>query len=206
VINASATLRVTDDSSLVARLRAGDEQAYETMVRAYSPRMLSVARRMMRCEQDAADALQDAFISAFKSIDSFNESSQLRTWLHRIIVNACLMKLRSQSRHQSVSIEPHLPTFDDTGHHTRHPQDWPDAHQRLESEEVRAQVRACIDRLPDSYRDVILLRDIEQLDTEETAQLLNCTCANVKTRLHRARQALRSLLEPQLSELQSAWN
>jgi RNA polymerase sigma-70 factor (ECF subfamily) len=166
-------------------------------VRKHGGRMLAVARRFLRCEEDSADAVQDAFLRAFRSLGHFEGNSSLGTWLHRIVVNSCLMKLRAQSRSRQIPIDDLLPTFDETGHHTRPVRRWEDqALLQLSREEIRVQVRACIDRLPESYRTVLLLRDIEELDTEETAKQLEITPAAVKTRLHRARQALRTLLEP----------
>jgi RNA polymerase sigma-70 factor (ECF subfamily) len=159
--------------------------------------MLAVARRFLRCEDDAADAVQDALLAAFRSLDKFAGHSSLGTWLHRIVVNACLMKLRVQSRKRAVPIDDLLPTFDESGHHTRPIHPWAEpALSRLLREESRHQVRVCIDRLPERYRTVLLLRDIEELDTEQTAQRLGIAPGAVKTRLHRARQALRTLLEP----------
>ena len=181
----------------LASLRAGDEWAYETLVSRYAGRLLAVARRLLRCEEDSADAVQDTFVSAFRAIHSFGGQCRLGTWLHRILINACLAKLRSRSRRPTVSIADLLPRFDGPGHHASPVAPWSEtAPARLASAETRAQVRACIDRLPESYRTVLLLRDMEGLDTDETAQLMGTSWAVVKTRLHRARQALRTLLEP----------
>jgi RNA polymerase sigma-70 factor (ECF subfamily) len=186
-----------DDVALLERIRAGDERACEALVRQHSGRMLAVARRFLRTEEDCADAVQDAFLSAFRSLEGFEQSSALGTWLHRIVVNACLMRLRSRSRNREVQIDDLLPTFDETGHHSHPVRPWEDdALARLTRAETRAHVRACIDRLPDLYREVLVLRDIEELDTEQTAQQLGINPGAVKTRLHRARQALRTLLEP----------
>lgn len=192
----TAQPQAIDDATLLTGLRAGDRVAQERFVRQFGGRMIAVARRFLPIEHDHADAVQEAFISAFQSLQSFEGASQLSTWLHRIVVNVCLMKLRSRSRRDEKSIESLLPTFDDTGHHVAPPRWSGDAVERLAVEERRAQVRACIDQLPESYRTVLLLRDIEECDTEETARRLDMTPANVKTRLHRARQALRTLLEP----------
>jgi RNA polymerase sigma-70 factor (ECF subfamily) len=190
-------LDTPDEAQMVARLQAGDEQACDWLVRRHAGRMLAVARRFLRSEEDCADAVQDALLSAFRSVASFAGKSTLATWLHRIVVNACLMKLRTQTRKREVPLDDLLPTFDETGHHGRPVLLWTEqAHQRAARDETRAQVRACIDRLPDPYRTVLLLRDIEELDTEETAQHLGISTSAVKTRLHRARQALRTLLEP----------
>jgi len=104
---------------LLAQLRQGDEAAYEALVREYGGRMLAVARRMLRCEEDARDAVQDAFLQAFRSIDCFRGDSNLGTWLHRIVANAALMKLRSMNRHPVVTIEELWPQFDNSGHHAQ---------------------------------------------------------------------------------------
>lgn len=159
--------------------------------------MLATANRIMRGEQESTDALQDAFISAFQAIEKFEGKSMLGMWLHRIVVNACLMKLRSRTRHAEVSIDELLPKFGRWGHHASSLPRWqqpPDA--QLQSDETRALVRRTIDMLPEEYRTVLLLRDIEELSTHETAEALETTPGAIKTRLHRARQALRTLLEP----------
>jgi RNA polymerase sigma-70 factor, ECF subfamily len=179
------------------RLRSGDEEAGAALVRKCGGRMLAVARRFLRGEEDSADAVQEAFLAAFRSLDKFEGHSSLGTWLHRIVVNACLTKLRAQSRSRAVPIDDLLPTFDETGHHIRPVRPWQqEGLSQLTREETRIQVRACIDRVPEPYRTVLLLRDIEELNTEQAAEQLGITAAAVKTRLHRARQALRTLLEP----------
>jgi RNA polymerase sigma-70 factor (ECF subfamily) len=185
-----------EEADLIARIRAGNEQACTTLVRRYGGALLTCARRFLGCEADSADAVQDAFVSAFRSLGTFAGHARLGTWLHRILVNHCLMKLRQRKRRRTVSIEGLLPTFDETGHHTRPVTPWTQSpEEQLSRAETRDQVRACIDRLPEPYREIILLRDLEGLDTEQTAQLLGLSRVAVKTRLHRARQALRTLLE-----------
>src|SRR5262249_34035765 len=176
---------------------AGDERACEALVRQHGGRMLVVARRFLRTEEDSADAVQEAFLSAFRSLDGFEGRSAPGTWLHRIVVNVCLMKLRARSRSREVRIDDLLPTFDETAHHS-HPvrASKGEARARLTGTETGAHVRACIYRLPDPYREVLVLRDIEELDPEQTAQHLAINPGAVKTRLPRARQALRTLLEP----------
>jgi RNA polymerase sigma-70 factor (ECF subfamily) len=185
------------DAGVLARVRAGDESACEALVRQHGGHMLVVARRFLRSEEDSADAVQDAFLAAFRALDGFEGNSALGTWLHRIVVNVCLMKLRVRSRSREIRIEELLPTFDETGHHSRPVRPWEDqALARLTQAETCAYVRACIDQLPESHREILLLRDIEELDTDQTAQQLGIAPGAVKTRLHRARQALRTLLEP----------
>jgi RNA polymerase sigma-70 factor (ECF subfamily) len=180
----------TNETALVARIRSGDEAACEALVHEYGPRMLAVARRFLSCHEDCNDAVQDAFISAFRAIDSFGGTSSLGTWLHRVVVNASLMKLRRRKSEQSI--ESLLPQFAADGHHIARIE--ADAFAKASATETRAWVRQSIDRLPEACRAVLLLRDIEGRDTEETAEILNCTVANVKTRLHRARQALRTIM------------
>lgn len=184
-----------NEAELLMALRAGDEPAYERLVRSYGGAMHAVARRFLRCDGDAADAVQEAFLSAFRSIHGFAGNSKIGTWLHRIVVNTCLMRLRAEKSRPAVSIEHLLPTFDETGHHASRIHDWHMPSDRLETDEVRTTVRRCIDELPDPYRVVLLLRDIEELSTQETAERLGISDAAVKVRLHRARQALRTLLD-----------
>jgi RNA polymerase sigma-70 factor (ECF subfamily) len=189
----------TDERDLLARLKRGDELAYEQLVRSESRHLLAVARRFLRNEQDAEDAVQQAFLSAFKALPAFNGQCRLSTWLHRIVTNAALMRLRSSGRRPEEAIDDLLPRFLDDGHHVTQFSDWnlpADAH--LIKQEKLALVRQAIDRLPDAHRTVLLLRDLEELDTEETAQILGVTANAVKVRLHRARQALMTLLEPEL--------
>lgn len=187
------------ETQLVAALRRGDDDAFEQLVRTHGGRMLAVARRFMPDEQDARDVLQEAFIAAFRSIDGFAGGAKLSTWLHRIVVNAALMKLRSRRRRREDSIDDLLPRFAEDGHHAEDVVGWDTpADELVERQQVRSRVREAIARLPEAYRTVLILRDIEERDTEETASLLGMTPQAVKTRLHRARQALRTLLAREL--------
>jgi RNA polymerase sigma-70 factor (ECF subfamily) len=189
------------ESKLLERLLAGEEQAYEELVRSYGGRMLAVARRFLPVEEDARDAVQDAFLSAFRGVHRFEGNAQLSTWLHRIVVNASLMKLRTRRRKPEQSIEELLPGYLENGHFERPASPWRSEDlDPAELEELRALVLRSIHSLPEGHRNVLLLRDIEGLDTEEAADLLQISPGAVKTRLHRARQALRELLEPHLRE------
>jgi RNA polymerase sigma-70 factor (ECF subfamily) len=194
-----AAIEPTSEKELVERLRAGDEGAYEMLVREHSGRMLAVARRILGNDDDAGDAVQEAFLSAFKSLDRFEGGSKLSTWLHRITVNSSLMKLRRDRRKPLRSIDDLLPQFSDAGRVALWNPGVPTGDEVLRSEETRATVRRKIDELPDDYRIVLVLRDIEGLDTQQTATYLDITPAAVKTRLHRARQALRTLLAEELA-------
>lgn len=186
-----------DEAALVRGLKAGDEAAFERLVREHGGRMLSVARRYFREEQDARDAVQDAFVSAFRAIDRFEEGSRLSTWLHRITVNAALMKIRSRARRPEESLEDLQPKFRDDGHHLELPAPWEERGDAvLEASDRARLVRKAIDRLPEIHRTVLMLRDIEGRDTRETAEALGITDNAVKVRLHRARLALRTQLAP----------
>ncbi len=189
------------EAVLLERLQRGDAAAYEALVRDEGPRMLAVARRFLRDEDDARDAVQEAFISAFRSIDRFEGGSRLGTWLHRIVVNAALMKIRSRRRKPEESIDDLLPGFLEDGHMADPARKWPiSADQVVEREELRSRVRGAIDRLPETHRSILLLRDIEGFDTEEAAQMLGISKNAVKVRLHRARQALREMIDPDMRE------
>jgi RNA polymerase sigma-70 factor (ECF subfamily) len=188
-----------DDKALLAGLRAGDEQAFETLVRIYGGRMLAVARRFVRHDQDAQDIVQSAYLNAFRSVGQFEGQCLIGTWLHRIVVNTALMKLRARRRRPEASIDDLLPTFQEDGHHVEQFAEWcAPADELIERAETRAIVHACIERLPDNYREVLILRDIEELSTEESARALSMTPTAVKVRLHRARQALSTLLRKEL--------
>jgi RNA polymerase sigma-70 factor (ECF subfamily) len=191
------------DAALIAGLQAGESGAFETLLRDYGPRLLRLARRLLPNEEDARDALQDAMVNVYRSIANFESGSALLTWLHRIVVNSALMKLRTRKRHPEEDIEQYLPRFLEDGHQSVPSTPWtksaPESAQSvLEREELRETVRAAIDKLPEAYRIVLQLRDIEELSTAETAEILGVTKNVVKIRLHRARQALRTLLDPSM--------
>lgn len=164
--------------------------------------MRAAALRLLMDETDADDAVQDALLSAFRSLADFEGRSQLKTWLHRITVNAALMKLRTKGRRKEIDLDGLLPEFVETGAFA--------AQQVLRQEgadeplmraELGEQVRSYIAKLPDNYRIPLLLRDIEGLSHREISMALDVSETAVKLRVHRARQALRTLLEPHQAEV-----
>ena len=188
-----------DDDALVDGLLRGSARHAEVFVRSHIVSMRAVARRILGGDAHADDCVQDAFLKAFRKIDSFERRSSLRTWLHRITVNEALMRLRKQKRLDEQPIDTLLPDFDANACRIEAP--WTvmaTAEDILQRDEMRALVRAKIEQLPDSYRIVLMLRDIEEMDTAEVAELLDISQGNVKVRLHRARSALKTLLEPAL--------
>jgi RNA polymerase sigma-70 factor (ECF subfamily) len=196
-VSTSQSVASLDEAALLSRMQAGDNAAFEACVRTHCTRLLVVARRILRNEEDAHDAVQETFLAAFQQIGGFQGMSSLGTWLHRIAVNAALGRLRKLQRHPEQSIEALLPHFGEGEHQIDPPAPWKDASEViLQQQESRELVQQCISKLPDAYRTVLLLRDIEGMDTEETATMLGTSPGVVKTRLHRARQALRTLLDP----------
>lgn len=189
--------QVENDTALLQGLKGGEEWAFEALVRVSGARLLATARRLVGNEEDARDVVQSAYLSAFRAIGQFEGSAQLSTWLHRIVVNTALMRLRSRRRKPEESIEALLPVFQADGHFVERFSSWDvPADQLLERKETRRVVRAAIEQLPETYRTVLVLRDIEELSTQEAAEVLDITPSAVKVRLHRARQALLTLLRP----------
>jgi RNA polymerase sigma-70 factor (ECF subfamily) len=185
-----------DEGALIQGLKNGEDWAFEAMIRTFGARMLSVARRIVGNDEDARDVVQSAYLSAFRAIGAFEGSAQLSTWLHRIVVNTALMRLRSRRRKPEESIDTLLPAFKADGHFVeRFASDESLAADRLlERKETRRIVRDAIEQLPEAYRTVLILRDIEEMPTKEVADALEITTSAVKVRLHRARQALFTLL------------
>ncbi len=186
-----------DEAEILASLRRGEQAGFEALVRRYGGRLLATARRLLQNEEDARDCLQDALLNVFKRIDQFEGRSSLATWLHRIVVNRALMKLRERARKGEESIDPLLPEFDARG--CRIEPDWhfrESVEEMLARQQTREAVRDKIAALPENYRIVLMLRDIEELSTAEAAELLGVSEGTVKVRLHRARAALKKLLEP----------
>lgn len=192
---ASARDHSSDESSLVARLQARQNDAFAELVKAHSARMLAVARRI--CPQEAEDVLQEAFLSAFKAIDRFDGRSLLGTWLHRITVNAALMRRRRRSARPEVAIDNLLPRFKNGFFESNPPEiaEPVTRHQGLDIQQ-KDSLWAAIDSLPEDFRAVVVLRDLEGLESSAVALVLGISDALVRQRLHRARLALVKLLEP----------
>lgn len=161
--------------------------------------MLVLAQNIMRDRDLAEDVVQDAFLAALRKLDTFEGRSSLKTWLHRITVNAALDHLRKAGRLAEQPIDDLLPEFDRNDCRIEPAWDSVLSPQAvMESVDLQRLVQRKIDLLPDAYRIVLQLRDVEDYDTGEVAEMLNLSPANVKIRLHRARTALKKLLEPAL--------
>jgi RNA polymerase sigma-70 factor (ECF subfamily) len=192
-INAQPALT---DEELVARARNKDFGAFEELVDRYDDKIYRLAFRFVRNETEAKEIVQDTFLSVWRKLDTFKGDAQFGSWLYRVAANAALMRLRAQRRHPEVSTED-LPIdyLDNYGHLPNTGENWakrPD--DELQSDELRRRIQRAVDELPEIYRTVFLVRDVEGLSTEETAEVLQISIPTVKTRLHRARLALRDAI------------
>lgn len=191
----------TGEDRLVRTLQAGDPEGFEELVRCYGPRLLAVARRILRDEEDARDCVQETFLSAHRTIGTFEPYSRLGAWLHRIVTNAALMKLRARRAHPDEPIEGLLPTYDEHGFRVGPIRSNDLSPERLlQRTSTSRLVRDAIDGLPESYRTILVLRDLEGFSVQETAKLLGITEGAVKVRTHRARLALKVPLQPLFEE------
>src|SRR6476661_4639765 len=184
------------DEELVARARQNDYAAFEELLDRYEDKVFRLAYRFVRNETEAKEVLQDTFLSIWRKLDTFKGDSQFGSWLYRVAANTALMRLRAQRRHPEVSTEE-LPIgyLDSYGQLPPAGDNWakrPD--DELQSDELRRHIQSAVDALPEIYRTVFLLRDVEGLSTEETGEILDISVPTVKTRLHRARIALRDTI------------
>lgn len=188
---APLALPVPDDE-LVRRVQAGNSEAFEELVRRYERRVYSITYRLLGNEQDASEALQDAFLRAYRFIAKFEFKSSFFTWLYRIATNVSLSKLRKRPRIETISLDAPANAAGDL------PLEIPDEkytpERLMQQRELRAAMKAAVDGLPEDYRSVVVLRDLEGLTNEEAGKVLNLSVAAVKSRLHRGRLVLRSKL------------
>jgi RNA polymerase sigma-70 factor (ECF subfamily) len=200
-LGAQTALAALSDDELVERARAKDVAAFEELIGRHEERVYRLAMRFVRNETDAREILQETFLSAWRNLDGFQGKSQFASWLYRVAVNAALMLLRSQRRHPQVAVDDVSPEALGEAAEQAGPlglgagTDWskrPD--EQFQSSELRRYIQSAVDLLPESQRSVFLLRDADGLSTEETADLLGLSVPTVKTRLHRARLALRAAI------------
>jgi len=188
------------DRELLNRIRAGDKSACTTCIERNSPGVYRLALRLMQDETEAEDVMQETFLNAFKAIDSFDGRAQLSTWLYRIAYNAAMGRLR-QRQPDTVQVEE--AANDDEGELVPPALfDWCCLPERdFESTETQRQLEQAVRELPETLRGVFVLRELNDLSTEETAETLGVSEAVVKTRLHRARLWLRDRLSTYFTEL-----
>lgn len=187
------------DEAVIALLRSGDNVATEKFVQNNIGWMLAVSRRFLRDSALSEDAVQNAFVNIFRALPRFEGRSTLKTWMHRIVVNESLAILRKGSRLKENSIDDLQPEFDENG--CRYEDRWTaieTPENLLQQSQMRDRIHERINALPDNYRIILLLRDIEEMSTADVAAMLDLSETNVKVRLHRARSALKKLLEPMM--------
>ncbi|MCR4397702.1 MAG: sigma-70 family RNA polymerase sigma factor [Firmicutes bacterium] len=181
------------EDSLLARARDGNVEAFEQLVLAYEKMVYNLAFRMMGNHEDASDVAQEAFLRAFASLRRFRGDSSFSTWISRIVSNICLDELRRRHRRRVTSIDEPVETGDgEMSRQTRDPAPGPE--DLVERMELRADIQEGIQRLHEDHRVMIVLRDIQGLSYEEISEILGLSLGTVKSRLNRARHALRQKL------------
>ncbi len=184
------------DEELVESAKQGDPDAFPQLVKKYSRRILRVGRNITNNDEDAEDVLQETFLKAYTHLDGFQGNSKFYTWLVRIAMNEALMKLRKRKGDKVVSLDEQLDTGEDTV--TREVAVWEgNPEDRYSQDEIRGILDKSIASLPEAFRTVFTLRDVEELSTEETAEVLKLSIPAVKSRLLRARLQLREKLTRQ---------
>jgi len=188
-----------DDNALVALTRAGRQDAFELLIRRHTSRLYGLCMGMMRNRADALDAMQDAFLNAYRRLDGFRGDAAFGSWIYRVAANACLMKLRKRRRRPEVPLEIQAP-FDGDGSWERPVEDLaPRVDAAYENKELGAAIESAVGELPEMYRAVFVLSDLQHLSMREIAETLDLSVPNVKTRLHRARLKLRESLASYLA-------
>jgi RNA polymerase sigma-70 factor (ECF subfamily) len=186
-------LDAEEELALVERARQNDPRAFTELMRRYEAKIFRLAQHITQNREDAEDVLQETFLKAFEHLDQFQGNSKFYTWIVRIAVNQALMKLRKRKTDRSVSLDEGIDTGEDTV--VREIAAWDeDPEQRYSREELGEILDAAVESLAPPYRTVFILRDIEELSTEETAEALDLSIPAVKSRLLRARLQLREKL------------
>lgn len=185
-----------NETDLIERLKAGDEQALESIFNLYSSKLYNVAQRILSDAADAEETVQDVFWTAYRKAKTFQGNSQFSTWLYRLTVNAALGRIRRSRKNKETPYEAFLPKFEKDGHHTVRPVvDWSDTlEERYAKQETQALLAQALDQLKPLDKSVVVLSDLEGMSDKEIAVITNLTVSAVKTRLHRARLFLRGKL------------
>jgi RNA polymerase sigma-70 factor (ECF subfamily) len=202
-IQSTGAEEIHPDVALVARVRAGDIQAFEQLVRQYDRQVFRIAQHITQNREDAEDIVQDAFLKAYEKLEQFQGNSKFSTWLIRIAVNESLMRLRKRKTARTVSMDEDVQT--EEGFIPRDFADWsPNPEQQYGQSELAEILRKTIQGLPEGFRSVFVLRDVENLSTEETAEMLGLSVPAVKSRLLRARLQLRERLSRHFKQQKGA--
>ncbi len=188
-----STTEISDETELIAQARAGNARAFSTLISKYERKIFRLAQHITQNREDAEDVLQETFLKAYEHLDQFQGNSKFYTWVVRIAVNQALMKLRKRKTDKTVSIDEGIDTGEDIV--VREIAAWEDDPERQYSrDEINDILKEAVDSLAPPYRTVFMLRDMEELSTEETAEALDLSIPAVKSRLLRARLQLRDKL------------
>ncbi|MBI4684138.1 MAG: sigma-70 family RNA polymerase sigma factor [Nitrospirae bacterium] len=194
---------IDEDAETVSLCKKGDVDAFEELVRKYQKKMFNIAYRMVGSYEDASEVVQDAFVSAYKSIRNFREQSRFSTWLYVIVVNLSrnrLKQIATQRSHEQFSIDD--PILTDEGSIQMEPaSNEPSVLEKLEKRNIQNKVQKCIDSLDTEFREVLVLRDIQGFAYDEISRMLNIAEGTVKSRLFRAREAIKNCLKKVLGNL-----
>jgi RNA polymerase sigma-70 factor, ECF subfamily len=185
------------DLGLVARAQKGDYAAFEELVMRHSEKTYALALGMLRNAQEAEDVVQDTFLNVFQRLNTFRGESAFTSWLYRIAANNALMKIRKKKREPIESIDNLLPTFKEDGAHVAMPGVWAgrSADKLIDDKKLAKALEDALARLPPQYRVVLLMRDVDGLSNEEISDVMGLSIPAVKSRLHRARLAVREELD-----------
>lgn len=185
----------TEDTALLARAQAGDVAAFEGLVARHRSRVYGLALRMLNSPDDAAEVLQESFLSAYRNLPNFRGDAQFGSWVYRIAANHALMRLRHRRVVNQVESPLEEPQFNDRGSLIDEVSDFRDAEGEAMDKELRHAIEQAAANLGSEYREVFVLKDLEGLSYEEIAELTGSTVAAVKSRLHRARLSLRAAID-----------
>ena len=182
-------------NNLIRLLREQNEFAYEELLNLFSNKVYRLAISLVKNIEDAEDVTQEVFLTVYARIHDLKEDKALSSWIYRITVNASLMRLRKSGHSEMISFEEDLPRFDHDGMHAKPIRDWSEnPEEQASSKEVMDIIKKNIKELPDSYKVVFLLRDMEGLSNNEVSEVLDISLTAVKSRLHRARLFMRERL------------
>lgn len=195
-------LQPRDETQIIASILAGDAHLFHQLIRPYERSVYVMALSFLKNEADAEDTAQEAFLKAFRNLSRFRGDSKFGTWLISITLNEARTRLRQQKSVQLESIDAPDDPNEDTHVSPAILRDWREIpSETLERKEVRGLLKTAVDALPPAYREIFLLRDVEELSIAETADVLKINAGLVKVRLHRARIMLQKHLAPQLKQI-----
>jgi RNA polymerase sigma-70 factor (ECF subfamily) len=185
----------SDDSELLVRAQAGDTAAFEGLVERHRGRVYGLALRMLNSSDDAAEVLQESFISAYRNLPNFRGDAQFGSWVYRIAANHALMRLRHRKVVSQIESPLDEPTFNDRGSLVDEVSSFKDAEGEAMDNELRRAIEEASARLAPEYREVFVLKDLEGMSYEEIAEITGATVPAIKSRLHRARLSLRAAID-----------